>query len=103
MTRERASEIYFSIRRRPWYVWLGRGAWTVWLVLWLEIAIGSYKETELHAFRQSMKVWLASLLLGTLLYAWGRRREAPRAGEESGKAQGPSAGDLGSLRGRGEH
>jgi len=72
-TSETADKMQFSVRKRPWYVWFGRAIWFLWLAIWIEIAVGSYLETEFSALRISLKVLAVSLLLGVLLYVWRLR------------------------------
>ncbi len=52
------------IRKRPWYIWLLRVIWLLWLAFWLEIAIGSKLETEAQAFQISLYVFIFSLIFG---------------------------------------
>lgn len=67
------------IRKRPWYIWLLRAAWVLWLLLWLEFAIGSWREHEPHAFSIAARVLIVSLLLGLGLYFWKLREEKKTA------------------------
>jgi hypothetical protein len=62
------------IRRRPWYVWLSRAAWILWLAFWTEFAVGSWLEREREAYSIAVKVLLVSFLFGLVLYFWKRRR-----------------------------
>lgn len=62
------------IRKRPWYVWLLRILWVVWLLIWLEFAIGSKRELEPQAFTTAVKVLVVSALLGLGLFFWQLRR-----------------------------
>ena len=87
MTKEAPDQIQINIRKRPWYVWLGRGIWVFWLLVWLEIAVGSYLETEFLAFRTSLKVFVVSLLLGVLLYVWRLRQSRQPAGQEQRRTE----------------
>ncbi|MCP4901701.1 MAG: hypothetical protein GY906_32455 [bacterium] len=82
-TNETLDSIQLNIRKRPWYVWLGRGVWVLWLAAWLEIAVGSYLETEFFAFRTSLKVFVVSLLLGVLLYVWRLRHHRRSVGSRT--------------------
>jgi hypothetical protein len=68
---------YFTIRvrKRPWYVWLLRVVWLLWMVFWLEFAIGSKQELEPQAFSIAVRVLIASLLIGLGLYSWRLRRD----------------------------
>ena len=70
------------VRKRPWYVWLLRAIWVVWILAWLEFAIGSKQEIEPQAFSIAVRVLIVSLLLGLGLYFW-RLREG-----EKGKGKG---------------
>lgn len=83
-TSESKENGYMSlrIRRRPWYVWLLRAVWVLWLLLWLEFAIGSKQELEPQAFSIAVRVLIVSLLLGSGLYFW-RLREG-RKGKGDG-------------------
>ena len=76
--------VTFRIRRRPWYVWMLRAMWVLWILFWLEFAIGSRQELEPQAFATAVKVLIVSVLLGLGLYFW-RLREA-RKGSEGGAA-----------------
>ncbi len=72
------------VRKRPWYVWLLRVAWVLWLLIWLEFAIGSRQELEQQAFTTAVKVLIVSVLLGLALYSWKLRYPGKMAeGEES--------------------
>jgi len=63
----------FRIRKRPWYIWLMRTIWLLWLIFWLEIAIGSWREMEYHANSISLRIFIISLILGLVLYSWRLR------------------------------
>ncbi len=71
-----------QIRKRPWYVWLLRAMWVLWIVFWLEFAIGSKQELEPQAFATAVKVLIVSVLLGLGLYFW-RLRESRRGKGEA--------------------
>ncbi len=73
------------IRKRPWYVWVLRAVWVLWLLLWLEFAIGSWREHEPHAFSIAVRVLIVSLLLGLGLYFWKLREE--KEGKRGTKTQ----------------
>ena len=60
-----------KIRKRAWYVWLGRIVWLVWLIFWAEVAVGSWQEMEQQAFIISLVIFLLSLFLGLLLWLVG--------------------------------
>jgi len=60
-----------NIRRRPWYIWVLRAIWFLWLLFWAEVTVGSGKELEQRAFVISLIVFLLSLILGLLLWLWG--------------------------------
>ena len=68
------------IRKRPWYVWVLRAIWVVWMLAWLEFAIGSKQELEPQAFSIAVKVLIVSLLLGLGLYFWRLRESRKGAG-----------------------
>ena len=70
------------VRKRPWYVWLLRAVWCVWILAWLEFAIGSKQEIAPQAFSIAVKVLIVSVLLGLGLYFWRLREE--RKGEAMG-------------------
>jgi len=56
----------------------------LWLLFWLEFAIGSKQEIEPQAFSIAVKVLIVSLLLGLGLYFWRLREE--RKGTVAGAA-----------------
>jgi len=60
-----------KIRKRPWYVWIWRAVGLIWLVFWVEVTIGSWREMEYRAFGIALAVFLVSFLLGLLLWLWG--------------------------------
>lgn len=68
------------IRKRPWYVWFLRAVWILWLLFWLEFAIGSKQELEPEAFSIAVKVLIVSVMLGLGLYFWKLREEGKRNG-----------------------
>lgn len=61
----------FKIRKRPFYIWLLRIVWVLWLVFWAEVALGSKAEFEPKAFAISIAVFLVSLLAGLALWLRG--------------------------------
>jgi len=63
-----------KFRKKPFYVWLLRLVWVVWLVIWAEIALGSKAELEPRAFIISLVIFLLSLLAGLLLWLVGLRK-----------------------------
>ena len=69
------------VRKRPWYVWLLRAVWTIWILFWLEFAVGSKQEIEPQAFSIAVKVLIVSVLLGLGLYFWRLREERKGDGE----------------------
>jgi|GEM_PF-1344582 len=71
----------FRIRKRPWYVWLLRAIWWLWMLFWLEFAIGSRQELEPQAFSIAVRVLIVSLLLGLALYFWKLRADRKGKGE----------------------
>jgi len=60
-----------KIRKRPWYIWLLRFLWLVWLVFWAEVSIGSRQEMEPRAFTIALVIFLVSLVLGVLIWLIG--------------------------------
>jgi hypothetical protein len=69
------------IRKRPWYVWMLRAVWVLWLMFWLEFAIGSRQELEPQAYSIAVRVLIVSLLLGLGLYFWRLREDGKGKGE----------------------
>lgn len=69
------------VRKRPWYVWFLRAVWVVWILTWLEFAVGSKQELEPQAFATAVKVLIVSVLLGLGLYFWRLRDERKGEGE----------------------
>ncbi len=80
------------VRKRPWYVWLLRVAWMLWLLIWLEFAIGSRQELEEQAFATAVKVLIVSVLLGLALYSWKLRYPGKGAKGEEGPSRSFRAG-----------
>ena len=72
---EKTDYLTLRVRKRPWYVWLLRAVWVLWIIFWLEFAIGSKQELEPQAFATAVKVLIVSVLLGLGLYFW-RLRES---------------------------
>jgi hypothetical protein len=70
------------VRKHPWYVWLLRAAWVVWILAWLEFAVGSRQELEQQAFSTAVKVLVVSVLLGLALSSWKSRDPVAKAEEE---------------------
>jgi len=64
----------FKIRKRPFYIWLLRFLWVVWLVFWAEVALGSKAELEPKAFAISLVIFLVSFSAGLLLWVLGLRK-----------------------------
>jgi len=64
----------FKIRKRPFYIWLLRFLWVVWLVFWAEVALGSKAELEPKAFVISLVMFFVSLLIGLVLWLLGIKR-----------------------------
>jgi len=58
----------FRIRKRPFYIWLLRILWVLWLVFWAEVTLGSKAELEPRAFAISISIFLISLLAGFILW-----------------------------------
>ena len=65
------SHYFLMIRSRPWYIWLLRIVWLLWVIFWGEVALGSWKELELRAFTVALLIFLISLVLGLLMWLWG--------------------------------
>ncbi|MCD6516084.1 MAG: hypothetical protein J7L72_01470 [Candidatus Aminicenantes bacterium] len=63
-----------KIRKRPFYIWLLRFLWIVWLVFWAEAALGSKAELEPRALVISLIIFLVSLLTGLALWLLGIKR-----------------------------
>ena len=63
--------INIRIRKRPWYVWLIRAIWILWLLFWLEATIGSWKEVEYRAFYISLIILVISFIVGLLIWLIG--------------------------------
>jgi len=77
------SYLTLQIRKRPWYVWVLRAIWWLWMLFWLEFAIGSKQELEPQAFSIAVRVLIVSLLLGLGLYFWKLREGGKgKKGEE---------------------
>ncbi len=70
---------FLKIRKRPWYTWLLRLFWLVWIIFWLDVAWGSWKELEPRAGVIALSIFLLSLLVGIFLWLWARRK-AKKAG-----------------------
>jgi hypothetical protein len=64
----------FKIRKRPFYIWLLRFLWVLWLVFWAEVALGSKAELEPKAFVISLVIFFISLLIGIVLWLLGIKR-----------------------------
>ena len=67
---EKGTFTVLKIRKRPWYIWVLRAVWFLWLLFWAEVTVGSGKELEPGAFVISLIVFLLSLILGLLLWFW---------------------------------
>ncbi|MFW6140495.1 MAG: hypothetical protein ACOC5S_03990 [Acidobacteriota bacterium] len=63
-----------KIRKRPFYIWLLRFLWIVWLVFWAEVALGSKAELEPRAFVISLVIFLISLIGGLTLWLVGLKK-----------------------------
>ena len=85
-----AGYLTLRIRKRPWYVWLLRAVWVVWILAWLEFAIGSKRELEPQAFSTAVKVLIVSVLLGLGLYFWRMREGEKGKGAKSAPQPGTS-------------
>jgi hypothetical protein len=64
-----------KIRRKPWYTWLLRLVWLAWLIFWMEVALGSWKEVEERAAIISLGIIVFSLSAGILLWFKGQRAQ----------------------------
>ena len=80
-----ADTVTFRIRKRPWYVWLSRAVWILWLLLWLDFAIGSWQEREQSVFLIASEVLIISILFGLVLYFW--RLRSSRNQEEAAQTE----------------
>jgi len=67
---EKGTFTVLKIRKRPWYIWVLRAVWFIWLLFWAEVTVGSGKELEPGAFVISLIVFLLSLIFGLLLWFW---------------------------------
>jgi hypothetical protein len=63
-----------KIRKRPFHIWILRFLWVVWLVFWLEVALGSKAELEPKAFIISLVIFLISLIAGLILWLLGLKK-----------------------------
>lgn len=70
------NDIYkaIKIRRRPYYTWILRILWIVWLLFWLDLVVGSHQEWEPRAFQISLAVIVISFFLGLILWIRGIQR-----------------------------
>ena len=75
---DRREYTILKFRRKPWYVWILRFVWLAWLVLWLEVAVGFGLEMEARAGAIAKGVFLASLVLGLVIWFVGRRSDSRR-------------------------
>ena len=66
--------IVFNIRKRPYYIWLLRTVWVLWLLFWADVSVGSWQELECRAFYISLVVFLISLAIGLLVWFRGYLR-----------------------------
>ena len=73
---ENKNYINIRIRKRPWYVWLMRVIWILWLLFWLEVTIGSWKEMEYRAFYISLVILVTSFIIGLLLWLIGHSKKS---------------------------
>lgn len=62
------------IRRRPFHAWILWLAWVLWIGFWLEVTIGSYRESEPRAYAIGLVVLLVSLLAGFHVWLIGHLR-----------------------------
>ncbi len=63
-----------KIRKKPFYIWILRIIWLVWLIFWAEVALGSKAELEPRAFAISLIVFFISLLAGLILWLVGLKK-----------------------------
>jgi len=52
------------VRTRPWYRWVLRLVAVLWLLFWLDTAVGSHLEAEPRA------LWISIVVLGLSVGAW---------------------------------
>jgi len=71
---DQKASIELKIRKRPWFIWILRAVWLIWVLFWLEATVGSWKEMETRAFVISLIIFLVSLIAGILLWLWGYLR-----------------------------
>jgi len=67
---EKGKFLVVKIRKSTWSIWGLRVIWVLWLLFWVEFAIGSWKELEQKAFVISLVILLVSLVLGSFLWLW---------------------------------
>jgi hypothetical protein len=65
---------FLKVRKKPWYIWLLRLVWLTWIIFWVEVAWGSWKELEPRAAVISPGILVFSLVAAILLWFWGGRR-----------------------------
>ncbi|MFQ6108959.1 MAG: hypothetical protein ACE5L7_05345 [Candidatus Aminicenantales bacterium] len=71
MKKRNSPYVFLKIRKRPWYVWVLRFFWLLWVILWGDVALGSWRELEPRAFIIALLVFLISLVGGFLIWLWG--------------------------------
>ena len=64
------------VRKRPWYVWVSMLMAVLWLLFWIDTAVGSYHEAESRAMWISLAVLGGSLtgMAVPLIIRWVRSR-----------------------------
>jgi hypothetical protein len=65
---------FLRARKRPLYAWILWLVWILWIGFWLEVTIGSYRESEPRAYAIGLVVLLVSLLAGFHVWLVGHLR-----------------------------
>ena len=68
-----------KVRRKPFYTWILRILWVVWLLFWLEVALGSRLELEPRAARISLVILGVSFFLGMIFWVIGVQKTRRRS------------------------
>ena len=66
----------YRVRKRPWYVWVSMLMAVLWLLFWIDTAVGSYHEAEPRAMWISLAVLGGSLtgMAVPLIIRWVKSR-----------------------------